>query len=38
LLGGIDALFSRSAGRRLRGFLRLMRSYLSGFRGPQPGG
>jgi succinate-semialdehyde dehydrogenase/glutarate-semialdehyde dehydrogenase len=33
ILGGIDALFSRSAGRRLRGLLRLVRSYLGSFGG-----
>jgi acyl-CoA reductase-like NAD-dependent aldehyde dehydrogenase len=32
ILGGIDALFARSMGKRLRGFFRLMRSYLGSFR------
>jgi acyl-CoA reductase-like NAD-dependent aldehyde dehydrogenase len=33
ILGGIDALFARSSARRLRGFFRLMHSYLGSFRG-----
>jgi len=32
ILGGIDALFARALGRRLRGFLRLMQSYLGSLR------
>jgi succinate-semialdehyde dehydrogenase/glutarate-semialdehyde dehydrogenase len=34
ILGGIDALFARPLGRRLRGLLRLLRSFLGGFRLP----
>ena len=32
IVGGIDALFARSLGRRLRGLLRLLRSYLGSFK------
>jgi acyl-CoA reductase-like NAD-dependent aldehyde dehydrogenase len=32
ILGGIDALFTRSLGRRLRGLARLIRSYLGSFK------
>jgi len=35
ILGGIDALFARSLSRRVRGFVRLMRSYLGSFRPPE---
>jgi acyl-CoA reductase-like NAD-dependent aldehyde dehydrogenase len=35
ILGVIDALFAGSLGRRLRGFFRLMRSYLGSFRQPK---
>jgi acyl-CoA reductase-like NAD-dependent aldehyde dehydrogenase len=34
IAGGIDALFARSLGRRLRGLLRLLVSYRSSFRPP----
>ena len=32
ILGGIDALFARSLGSRLRGLFRLLRSYLGSFK------
>ena len=35
IIGGLDALFARSAGRRLRGLLRLLRIFLASFRQPK---
>jgi succinate-semialdehyde dehydrogenase/glutarate-semialdehyde dehydrogenase len=35
ILGGIEALFARSAGRRVRGLLRLLRSFAASFRKPR---
>ena len=35
VIGGIDALFARSPGRRLRGLIRLLRIFLTSFRQPK---
>jgi len=35
IIGGIDALFARSPGRRLRGLLRLLRIFFASFKQPK---
>lgn len=35
IIGGIDALFARSPGRRLRGLLRLLRIFVASFKQPK---